>query len=174
METLFIVCASFGGVLFVARFAMQLVGGGDHHDVDTHGADSDTSFKALSLQGFTAFFLMFGLVGLACLKSQTAQVTAMAAASVAGLASVWVIAKIFGSMRRLESSGNLDLSKAIGQTGTVYLTIPASGTGQIQVSVQGALQTLSASSKHRADIPTGTLVKVTGILDGSILVVEKA
>ena len=97
MEIAYWVSAIFGGTLFILRTALLLFGGGLdfgagdgdvhlevdhsfdldhdlHHDVHTDvevdHADADLSFKLLSFQGLTAFFMMFGLVGLAFTQSE--------------------------------------------------------------------------------------------------------
>ena len=181
MDTFFLVCAALGGGLFVVRLILQFTLGAGH-DGDLHhlpvsehhdASDSDSSFKAWSLQGITAFVMMFGLVGHAVLDQKPACTGwALAGALLAGLVSVWVVARIFSLMGRLEASGTMDLAKAVGQTGTVYLTIPSSGMGQVQVPVQGSLRTLDAQAKQ--ELKTGDLIKVTGVVDGSVLMVEKA
>ncbi len=180
MDTFFLVCAALGGGLFAVRLILQFTvgaGHGDIHDMafEHHdAAESDASFKAWSLQGFTAFFMMFGLVGHALLTQNKAGAGwALLGGAAGGIASVWVVAKMFSLMHSMESSGTMNLAKAVGQTGTVYLDIPPSGTGQVQVPVQGSLRTLDAKGNLKQELKTGDLVKVTGVVDGSVLLVEK-
>jgi hypothetical protein len=78
---------------------------------------------------------------------------------------------IFMGMRRFQSEGTLNIQNAVGQSGTVYLTIPESGTGVVNVTVQGALRTLDAASENGQRIATGKMVKVVGVAAGKILVV---
>ena len=117
------------------------LGGDLHGDFDPHvepdHADTYASFKFLSLQGLTAFFMMFGLVGLALLKAEFAVILTIFGGAIAGLFTVWIISIIFAQMRHLQSEGTLDIQNAIGEVGSVYLTIPANGPGQVQLSVQG-------------------------------------
>ena len=88
LEKIFAVCAIVGGVLFIIRLVLQFMGGdfdadaadgldgldgvdgldGADADFDVEIGDTDYSFKLISFQGLTAFFAMFGLVGLAMLK----------------------------------------------------------------------------------------------------------
>ena len=73
----------------------------------------------------------------------------------------------------MKHSGTLSLSNAIGATGSTYLTIPAAraGLGKVHVRVQGGIKELDAMTEDLAYIPTGTLVKVTRIIDDRILLV---
>jgi membrane protein implicated in regulation of membrane protease activity len=181
LEILFIICAIIGGGLFIVRFAIQLFGGGNtgtdtdlevgHADVDH--IDADVSFKLLTLQGLTAFFMMFGLVGFALLReSHAGGGVALAGALAAGFGTVWLIGKIFSSVKKLQSSGTLDNAAAIGEQGAVYLTIRAGGRGKVQVSLKGRLREFEAVAKDGEEIKTGERVRVLEV-NNNVLVVEK-
>ena len=180
LEQFFLICALLGGIMFLIRFVLQLFGGNGDADTDIdvgHAdvvhADADVSFKLLTMQGLTAFFMMFGLVGFVLLRgSRLGNTLAIAGALLAGLASVWLIGKIFSSFKKLQSSGTMDNASAIGEEGTVYLTIHAGGTGKVQVSIKGRLREFDAVSKIQEDLNTGSRIRVTDI-NGRILVVEK-
>ena len=182
---------------FLIRIILQFAGVGGHGDLDSmsghidmadtnmsdghlptgssseHG-NPDVSFRLLSLQGLTAFFLMFGLVGLAMMKqSKMTEVWAIMGATLAGLGTVWLIGKIFISMRNLQASGNIDLRHALGQEGVVYLTIPEDDTGKVQLTVQGQLKIYDAATGDKSSIKTGEPVKVIRVVGTSLLIVEK-
>ena len=196
MERVFIVCAALGGCLFVVRMLLMFISGMGHGDVtgaghgDAGGAghdvgsggdaahhggqtDSDVSFKALSFQGLTAFFMMFGLVGWAMIRESrySAPVSALAAAA-AGIGTVWLLKFLFESAGKLQSSGTLNLNNAIGREGTVYLTIRPGQVGKVQIAVQNPLETLDATTEQTDEIKTGQRVKVVK-LSANLLVVEK-
>ena len=181
VQKVFLFCALVGGIIFVLRMILMVIGLGDHdvHDggldhVDGHG-DSDVSFKLFSLHGLTCFFMMFGLVGLGLSRQfWVPDIIAAAIGTVAGLFTFWVIAKLFSSMTKLQSDGTLKLSNAIGQQGKVYLTIPAEGTGQVQVAFQGRLMIYDAISANKEEIKTGDQIVVIDIAGGNILVVERS
>ena len=126
------------------------------------------------MQGLTAFFMMFGLVGLALLRANLAVILTVAGATAAGMFTVWVITMIFSQMGRLQSEGTLNVQNAIGEIGSVYLAVPAQGSGQVRVTVQGALRLLDAVSHDGTKIETGAKVRVTGVVDSHTLIVEKA
>lgn len=192
LELLFACCAVFGTVLFIIRLILMFsgMGGDEAHSADTGDMDgghfdtgdmdhtgemhnSDLSFKLLSLQGITAFFMMFGLVGWAVIRQgQYHALVPIAAGTFAGLLSVWVMKKIFQFATSLQSSGTMNLNNAIGQEGTVYLTIHPGQSGKVQVSVQERLSVLEAVTDGSEEIKTGESVRVVRVLAGK-LVVEK-
>jgi len=183
-----------GGTLFILRTILFLIGGGlggddidmhingdvyDGHDFDydsDHGeaiSDSDFSFKLLSMQGLTAFFMMFGLIGLALVRANLATGLTILGGTAAGMFAVWLISILFSQMKRLQSDGTINVQNAVGATGSVYLTIPAKGSGRIQVAVQGSLRIIDAIAKDKKAIGTGTKVRVVEVLEDNTLVVEK-
>jgi hypothetical protein len=174
-----------GGTLFVLRLVTMFLGGdlgGDGldtdldpggHEVSGDHIGSDTNINLLSLQGLTSFFLMFGLVGLTLLKAgQPVWVTVIGGVA-AGLVTVFLTGLIFTQMKRLQAEGTINIRNAIGQDGSVYLSIPKNGTGQVQVIVQGSLKIFDAVSKSKSVIATGEKVHVVGVESGNTLVVEK-
>jgi membrane protein implicated in regulation of membrane protease activity len=193
LEHVYIACASIGGALFLVRMLLMFLGGefggsdgadgvdgaGDVHDVHHGGMqDSDVGFKVLSLQGVTAFFMMFGLVGLAILKGTSTSapwnLLSIGGGTAAGLGTVWVIAKLFMMMKSLQYAETLNMEDASGQEGTVYLTIPAEGTGKIQVMVRGSIGVYDAVSEGDKEIKTGERVMVVRVVSDNVLVVTPA
>jgi hypothetical protein len=78
----------------------------------------------------------------------------------AGLVTVAVTGLIFSQMKRLQTDGTINIQNTIGQEGSVYLTIPKNGTGQVQIIVQGSLKIFDAVSKSKNVIATGEKVQV--------------
>jgi membrane-bound ClpP family serine protease len=183
LEILYLICATTGGLFFAFRMVLLFMGL-DHDGadgdilmdtdaVDAHHTDSDIGFKVLTIQGLTSFFMMFGLVGFALYREiGTGAFISVIGATAAGSATVWVIVKLFTSMKKLQSSGTIDASSAIGGEGTVYLTIPAGGTGLVQVSFQNHFREYDAVSQNKEEIKTGERIRVTWA-KGNVLVVEK-
>ena len=201
LELVFLGSAVLGGTLFILRMLTMLIGGldfGDSElpidldgdvspglemagdldgDLDIQGdiehASSMLSFKFLSLQGLTAFFMMFGLVGLAIHRAGVWAVFSIGGGILAGMFTIWVIGIIFTLMSGLQSEGNINLKNAIGKQGTVYLTIPENGSGQVQVVVQGSLKVLDAVSENNQKILSKEKIKVIGTIDANTVLVEK-
>jgi membrane protein implicated in regulation of membrane protease activity len=180
VEIFFLVCAVVGGMFVLIRLIMQffgLVGDADTDfsagPGDVHHTDSDAGFKLLSVQGLTSFLMMFGLVGLALYRqSRMGTLISMIGAVIAGLASVWIIAKLFLLASRLQSSGTIPIDSTVGAVGEVYLRIPGKGTGRVLVKVRGSLREYDASSYDEKEISTGVPVRVVWV-DGGVLVVER-
>jgi hypothetical protein len=174
-----------GGTLFILRVIMMFVGGdaGDSTPeavVETGGdfaagdhVDADLSFQLLSVQGLTSFFMMFGLVGLALLKAGLPVLVTVLGGIIAGLATVAVSGLIFTQMKRLQTEGTINIQNTVGSEGSVYLTIPKNGTGQVQIIAQGSLKIFDAVSHSKSVIATGEKVHVVGVVAGNTLIVEK-
>jgi hypothetical protein len=199
LETVYIGSAVIGGTLFILRMLTMIVGGMDFGDSDVptdfdagfdgdiagdfdggmeldeivDHSSSDLSFKFLSLQGLTAFFMMFGIIGLALHRANLWAVVSIAGGTLAGLFTVWLMGIIFAAMLRLQSEGTLNIRNAIGQQGTVYLTIPKEGSGQVRVVVQGSQRVMDAVSQDKNMIPTHEKIKVVGVVDNQTLIVTK-
>lgn len=197
MEIFFLGCALVGGSLFAFRLILMFVGGGDTDfdadvgevdvgdadldvdadmdaDTDIDDAGPDLSFRLLSFQGLTAFFAMFGLVGLAMMRqSGQDQFRALAAALAGGCATVWIMKFLFKKASILQSSGNIRMQNAVGSEGDVYLNIPADGIGKARVRIQNHLKIWDARTEDGQDIKTGERVRVSRVVDGNMLIVQK-
>ena len=195
LQQIFLLCAVIGSTVFLFRVLMMLISGFGDTDMDTaHDADAgidsdmdadahlegfghadaDASFHLLSIQGVTGFFMMFGLVGLAMSKqSAFGDTVSVAGATGAGVLMMFIIAKVVSALKRLQSSGTIDMRNAIGQQGSVYLTIPAGGQGKVQVVVQEHLKIFEAVAENKQEIKTGQNVDVVSIVSNSILVVKQ-
>ncbi|MBU0674103.1 MAG: NfeD family protein [Proteobacteria bacterium] len=182
LETFYLVCAGIGTIFVVFKLVMQFLGGdtdtdpdlggigGDMEIVDHH-VDSDLGFRFLSLQGFSAFLMMFGLVGLALSRqSNSGALVSLPGAVVAGLAAVWVIGKLFHGAYRLQSSGTLTNTGLVGCTGTVYLTLPEGGKGRVNINHNNRQREFDAIAGDGGGIPTGTLIRVTAV-QGNVVTV---
>jgi membrane protein implicated in regulation of membrane protease activity len=178
IEVFYAACAILGGTMFLIRTVLFFAGADTHADSDlgvdmAHG-DADASFRVLSIQSLSAFFMMFGLVALAATRqSMLPTGIALAAGAIAGALTVWIIGKIFTGMKRLQSDGTLHVANAIGHEGSVYLTIHATTAGKVQIAVQGRLSEFEAVSEDKSEIKTGERVTVTRVLDNGSLVVKK-
>jgi len=154
--------------------------GGGAEEIDTSGdsdllVDSDIGidFQFITLKNLIAFFTIFGWTGVACLSSGYTITTTVFFSFVAGLIMMAIMASIIYFMAKLSDNGTLNIKNAVGKIGTVYLPIPPnrSGTGQIQIKVQG-LQTLDAMTDSDNTIKTGAIVEVISVLNGDILLVK--
>lgn len=180
LEIFFLGCAIIGGCFVLIKLVLQFTGGDADTDVaidsdldiDTQHFNSDVGFRMLSIHGLSAFFMMFGLVGIAMYRqSKMGAMISSLGAVAAGIVSVWVIGKLFQAASKLQSSGTLKTTDAVGSTGTVYLTIPKGGTGQVNLNFKNHLREFNAIEKNGVEVPTGTPVRVVQV-NANILVVE--
>ncbi len=166
-------------LLFVIQLILTFFGG-DMDAVEVDGdadfsIDHDTGmdFQFLSIKNMIAFFTIFGWSGIACIDSGMANWLTLLISTSCGVVMMVIMASIVYFMGKLTESGTLNLKNAIGQTGSVYLTIPAkrTGMGKVQIKVQG-LQTLDALTDSEEDIKTGGIVDVVDIINDEILLVR--
>jgi len=182
IQKVFALCALLGGTVFVVRTILLFIGLGQDVDSDTDMSgdahdglsDTDVSFHFLTVQGITAFFLMFGATGLT-LSSRylLSEWAALAGGTAAGLLTMLLIARLFSSMRRLQSDGTIRVKNAVGQEGVVYLRIPVDGIGKVQITIQGGLKIFNARARCQEVVQTGDRVKVVEVTPENMVIVEK-
>ena len=197
LEKIYLSCAIFGASIFVIRMILMLAGGDVSDadmdidvdadidvdvdadvdaDADADGdTDIDAGLKLLTVQGVMAFVMMFGLTGYAMItRPGVSAVVTLVLSTLVGIFTMWLIAKAFAVMRSLQSGGeSRSLDQTVGEECTVYLTIPAEGTGKVQLKVGDHLRIVDATSEHKEELATGERVRVAYTLDSRTVVVHK-
>nr|NQU92635.1 hypothetical protein [Bacteroidota bacterium] len=132
-------------------------------------------FSVFTFRNFVAFFAVFGWAGIAGIHYDFSTIWVILFAAICGLTTMLIISSLFYFISKLADSGNMDIRNAINQVGNVYIPIKgnAGNVGKIQVNIQDSNREMRAITNHQEDLPTGTVVRVTGIVSGDILVVEK-
>ena len=170
VEQMFLLAGVVGGIILVFRLILTIAGLDHHGGVDAVHVDSDGGFQALTIQGISSFFAMFGVVGYTLYRSASlGMVLSLAGALAAGVFSVWLIHKVFRSMLRLQSSGTVSLFAAVGSEGSVYLTVGKDG-GRVQINFANRLREFEAVSASGATIPTGTPIRVQSVEANTLVV----
>jgi membrane protein implicated in regulation of membrane protease activity len=90
---------------------------------------------------------------------------------IAGAASVWIIAKLFQMANKLQSVGNLDINKAVGCRGLVYMRIPKGASGRVMLNIGGRQREIDAVHVGGEEVATGTPIEVVR-LDENLAVVD--
>lgn len=141
-------------------------------DID-HDFDFDIGVGDVSMSAIMAFLCVGGWMGVLGYQTKLPVGGIFAFALTSGVVALIATAFMMKKMKGLEKSGNLNKENAIGTVATVYLGIPAKrkGTGQVQIVIQGRLQTLYAATEGENAIQTGDKVLVYN-LDKEILLVE--
>jgi membrane protein implicated in regulation of membrane protease activity len=171
IEQMFLLCALLGGTILILRLILTIAGIDGHDgDVDAQHASTEHGFQILTIQGISSFFAMFGVVGYTLYHNASlGMIAALIGAVVAGLAAVWIIQRIFMGMLRLQSSGTVSLSEAVGSEGSVYLTVSKDG-GRVQINFANRLREFEAVSADGASIPTGTAIRVQAVTANTLVV----
>ena len=163
-----------GGDLDLSSDAVTDSGSATHSAGDAMG--SDVAFNFFTIRNFIAFFTLFGWAGIAAYNGGLSKFWTIIIAVVAGIIAMAIVSMLFYFLNKLQDSGGaLNIRNAINQVGDVYLPIKANNgnVGKIQINVQGAVREMQAITKGDKDLPTGTVIKVTGVASDHILVVEK-
>ena len=175
VQLFFVACAVFGGGILIVQLLLGLVGL-DHANahvmdhghapgrgLDAHGGTGDT-LHLRSARAIAAGLTFFGLGGLLGIELGVGVLLSVIIAIVLGGVAHVGTAMALKAMSKFEQDRTLVLDHAIGQTGTVYLAVPADarGLGKVHVAVQDRLIECPAISRHEA-IPTGSSVLVVDV-----------
>ncbi len=167
-------------LIFLVQLVMTFIGGDHDHDLDSGGdshahLDDGGGFHFFTFKNMIAFFTLFAWTGLACVEGGLSLFITLIIATVSGLAMMFVMAGLIYYLSKLTYSGTLDMKNAIGRSGTVYIRIPEkrSGTGKIEIEVQGQYRTLNAMTEDIEIIKTGTLVEVIDVIGENVLLVKR-
>jgi hypothetical protein len=192
METLFLVCAIVGGTLLVCQFVLGLLGVG-HHDVGGHDFQADaphdfshdaghdashthdtehdhgqgyTAWLAgvLTFRAIVAALTFFGLAGMAATAEGLEPAMSLLIAGVAGAGALFLVAYVMRFLAHLRADGTVRIDRAIGATGTVYLSIPGrkAGTGKVHLKLQNRIVEYQAITALD-ELPTGSLIVVVSV-----------
>ena len=169
IEAVYWIVALAASFLFSIKLIMSMLGA-DALDFDV---DMEADAGHVSVDTILAFLTAGGWIGVLCYRNTDLGMGSILLIAVAsgmvGFVSTYYFMR---AMKRLESSGTIELKNAIGKTAKVYLTIPGDteGFGQVQVSLQGGLRTMKARSD--VEIRTGEKVLVFDVGEDNILIVS--
>jgi serine/threonine protein kinase len=183
MGNVYLVCALLGCTLLGCQFLLSLLGL-DHHDEvgssafhdvghDLHGGhDADHDAQAtwfagvLTFRTLVAALTFFGLAGRAGAAAGVEPGPTFALALAAGAGALFLVAWLMRALYRLKADGTVRIQRAMGQTGTVYLPVPAgrSGMGKVQLNVQNRTMEYQAITPHTA-LPAGAKITVVAVVN---------
>ena len=166
--------ANFDGGSDIGELADADLGSGDHASLDG-GNPADFSIASMfSLQGIVTFLTVMGWVSIASISAGANPLLSILVGCGLGLLTMYLVARLMFASRRLTENGIIDMRNAIGESGTVYLTVPAGGKGEGKVTLylQGRYVEESCICFGEEPISTGEAVRVTDVRN-NLLVVEK-
>jgi hypothetical protein len=180
MALLFQACVVLGGVVLLLQVLVSLfgLGGNDlevHAPPDVQGIEggpvgevgASDALSLLSVRAISAGTAVFGASGLALLRLVPGWLAALVSIAPALLVAT-LVAWLTRMMLRMETSGSLRLQDAVGQSATVYLTIPpassdAEAHGLIQLTLQGRSVELRAVTREPVPLKAGSSVVVLAV-----------
>ncbi len=171
-------------LIFIVQTIMTFIGADADADfsadVDTSADGSDLSnidggSNLYTFRNFVNFFLGFGWASVLLYDSVRPRILLFIIAVIVGVALVAAVMWLFKWLAGMQQSGTIDIYKsAVGCNGSVYLTIPASrsGEGKVQISINGAVREYNAMTDGDS-IKNGTTIKVVEVIDNHTLLVEE-
>jgi len=184
LEAAYWVIAITATLLFISKFLLSIIGSdsgeGEIDGIDVSGGDADISADMdisegsdsaeadtgyFSIDTVLSFLKGAGWIGVICYRfTRFSPGSIIAITLVSGVVTFFFAWFLLKNLKKFESSGNMEIKNAIGNTGSVYMNIPSSGNGrgQVQVELQGRLATLEAMSMNR-ELKTGEKILVCAI-----------
>ncbi len=128
-----------------------------------------------TFQGIVTFLCVFAWAGILTYMGCKLIPVALIVGFILGAAAMFGVAKIIQLMGRLAESGNINAKNYLGETGTVYIPVPADGkgTGKINIALGERYVEFEAITEEAVELKSGETVRVTDVRSETILVVEK-
>lgn len=163
-DFIFVICALIGGGLLLITVLVD----------DILGAVFDFDVGGVSLMPLLLSFVsMFGVGGLFAtqvLDVHSGQAAVWGAAF--GLVGMGIAYGIFRALRGAEAPEPFSTRDLVGEDAFVQVAIPAGRYGSVLVKAEG--QTHEFSATAAADIPVGSVVRVTGVAGAGLIVEASA
>lgn len=171
-------------LLLLIQIVMTFIGGeADDMDADFDGDldsdggdfDGDAGWQFFTYKNVLGFFTLFGWTGLGFLQMGIGLMISVFFSLIAGFIMMAIMATLFYYINKLHQSGTMIIENAVGNTGEVYLRIPANreGHGKIQIEIQGTLREMDALTDDEKELPTGSIAQVLEIVNNQILLVTQ-
>ncbi|MGM9596604.1 MAG: hypothetical protein ACI3XO_02200 [Eubacteriales bacterium] len=187
-QQIFALIAIPSTVILVLQTVLQLIGIGSDNtpdDIDTDGdgipdtdaSDSLSADDGLSLftvRGILSMLCITGWLGVALLETSLPDWAAILISVAAGVATLVGIAFLMKAIYGLQSSGNIDISNAIGKVAQIYIPVPAGGrgSGKVTITLQDKFCEYAAITTADRELKTGNYVRVVAVSESGVLVVE--
>lgn len=173
-------CAIVGSLVMVIQLLLSIIGGGDvdvDSDVDifsADGLDASTLADLFTLKNLVNFFVGFGWSGVTFRQYIDNSAVLLLVATLFGLLFIAIFLFIYKSIMKLESNSAVGAEACVGKMADVYLRIPAArgGKGKIQISLNGVAREFDAITDATENIPSGAVVFVEEVVNGSVLLVS--
>jgi len=159
-------------VMFLIQMALLIFGFDSDGDGSIGETDDPSGFHLFSVRNVIIFVTVFSWSGITGTSSGWQTGITIGVSFVLALVVMVLVAWMFKKMSTLGESGNFNISKALGATGTIYIPIIGGGKGKIQAKIDGRLVELDAVSESKEDIATGTIIEIVEVIDKNYVKVK--
>ena len=168
MLTILLYISLITGGILVLMVLLTLFSG---LDLDIDFGDSDDGGSII--KGTLTFFSVGAFIVRGFLMADNNPLVSLAAGIISGAIAVFILIYILKWIMSKQENVNWSMEDALYEKGKVYLKIPKSGSGIIQVNVNGVNRELKAKTKDNREIPTGTSIQVESVEGEFVIVTSK-
>ena len=176
-QQIFALIAIPSTLIMLIQTALLLIGIGDGGEGDVDGDElfegGGDGLVLFSVRGVVSTLTVMGWAAVALLETLSPAL-AIGIAVLLGAATLFGTAYLMRAVAKLQTSGNIDVENAVGKVATVYIPIPAKGTGagKVTMTLQEKYSEFSAVTLGSEKLTTGTLVRVVSVDGTGVLAVE--
>jgi hypothetical protein len=177
LEKAFWFIALPASLIFIVQTILTFIGSdasdGTSADFDSDLDGADAPFQLFSLRNLINFLLGFSWTGISFFKIIDNPTVLILISFLVGALFVYLFFLIIQFILKLSENNSFNIKNTINKTGTVYLKIPANKTGYgiVQISVKGSVHEINAVTSNE-EIQSGTMIRVTEVLDNNLLLVQ--
>jgi len=188
LGNVFFFCAVTGGTFLICQFILLIIGIGAHDLLGGDNAEAEIAspdhaggagdyghqhsstlhggwlLAMFSIRTLSAAITFFGLAGMAAGAGGLPPIQQFIIALITGWLALVCVYKLVVFVRRLGRDETVRIESVIGQSATVYLPIPAAGSGVGKVFVK--------AQNRQMEYPASTTVSRTLIADEQVKVVD--
>lgn len=155
---------------------------GLHTDVSHHASAADgtnhaqpqdfDTLRIFTIQGMVAFCMMFSWSALAGISHGVQSARAIMIGIVMGFVLMYIVALILKYSKRLSEDGTFYMRDTLGHEAVVYIPIPPqnTGVGKVNISVNNRFAEYNAVTEEKRMIKTGEIVRITDIVNDTVVV----
>ena len=111
-----------------------------HYEVHEFSGDA---FTLISTRSILAFGTLFSWASALYLADGTSILLTLVYSVIWGAIAMLGVSLILHFLLRMQEQGNVSVSWALGEQGTVYISIPANGPGKIRLMMKGVMSIIN-------------------------------
>lgn len=167
MDTIFYWIAIPSTAIFLFLTFSSFLGFGDS-DLDMDDVDGD--FPILTIKNLFTFLTMFSWTGMICSDYNYSIFKTLTISTISGTLLVLATYLIYYMVDKLKQKTDSSLESTIDKIGTVYLKVSKGKIGQVNILINGSLQTVDATSVCEETFDNGENVRIVGVIGTSVII----